>query len=74
MTVERRAIGANHFGFIAHVKEDMRMIERRSGADAHKFPGTDLDHRHAGIIVKMGDNMIHHGVLGTPRNRAEAPA
>ena len=74
MTVERRAIWANHFGFIAHVKEDMRMIERRSGADAHKFSGTDFDHRHAGIIVKMGNNMIHHGVLGTPRNRAEAPA
>ena len=52
----------------------MWMIERRSGADAHKFSGTDFDHRHAGIIVKMGNDVVHHGVLGTPSNRREAPA
>src|SRR5271154_4441805 len=47
VTVERRAIGANVFSVIAHVAIDMRMIERRQRADAHEFPGADLDDRDA---------------------------
>jgi hypothetical protein len=38
----------------------MRMIVRRRGAHAHEFFGADLDHRHARIVVEMGDDVFRH--------------
>ena len=58
--VQGRAIGADDFVVGAHVEEDVRMVERRLGADAHEFLGADLDHRHARIVVKMGDDVFRH--------------
>ena len=59
--VERRAIGADDLVVVAHVEEHVRMIVRRRRADAHEFLGADLDHRHARIVVEMGDDVIRHG-------------
>src|SRR6185312_2486602 len=42
---QRRAIGTDDFDRVAHVEEDVRMIERRHGADAHELLGADLDDR-----------------------------
>jgi hypothetical protein len=36
------------------------MIERRQGANAHEFPGADLDDRNAQIVMKMRDYRIRH--------------
>src|SRR5260370_18939351 len=58
--IERRAIRADDFFVAAHVEEHMRMVERRLGADAHEFARANLDHRDAGIVVEMGDDMIGH--------------
>src|SRR3954470_20483537 len=53
--VKRRAIGTDDLGVIAHIEENMRMIERRQCADAHEFLGADLDNRHSRRVVKMGN-------------------
>jgi len=58
--VQGRAIGADDLVVGAHVEEDVRMVERRLGADAHEFLGADFDHRHAGIVMEMGDDMFRH--------------
>src|SRR5690606_5123859 len=39
--VKRRAIGADDLVLVAHVEEDVRVIERWPGADAHEFMGAD---------------------------------
>src|SRR6266436_10429889 len=60
-----RAIWTNGFARIAHIDEDMRMVERRPFSHAHEFPGADLDHRHAWSIVEMGNDLIRHGDVPT---------
>ena len=65
VAVERRAIGADIFGVLAHVAEYMGMVERRLGADAHEFPGADLDHWHAEVVVEMGNDAVRHGLNGS---------
>jgi hypothetical protein len=61
VTVEGRAIGADDLGVRAHVEKHMRMVERRTGADAHEFTRADLDHLNARIIVEMGNDGFRHG-------------
>jgi len=72
VAIERRAIGADVFGVVAHVTKHMRMIERRLGADAHEFPGADLDDRDAQIVVEMGNDRVRHS-LGPAGFYASAP-
>src|SRR5712671_1155568 len=62
VAVERRAIGADDLGVAAHVEKHMRMVVRRTGADAHELARPDLDHRNAGIVVEMGNDGFRHGV------------
>jgi len=64
VAVERRAIGTDVLGVVAHVAEHMGMIERRLGAHAHEFPGADLDDRNARVVVEMGNDRIRHGLNG----------
>jgi hypothetical protein len=45
---------------VAHVAIDMRVIERRQGPDAHKFPSADLDDRNAEVIVEVRDDGVCH--------------
>jgi hypothetical protein len=40
------------------------MVERRLGADAHEFPGADLDDRNARVVVKVGNDGIRHDLNG----------
>ena len=54
-------IRADDFLTLAHVEENMRMIIRWRRPDAHELPGTDLDHRHARVVVEVGDDMFRHG-------------
>src|SRR5437660_1257849 len=56
-----RAIRADDFRVVAHIEENVGMIERRSLADAHEFSGADLDDRHAGSVVEMGHDLLCHG-------------
>ena len=39
--IMRRAIGADGIVIVAHVDENMRMVEGWQSADAHKFLGAD---------------------------------
>lgn len=57
---QRGAIFADDFGIVAHVAEDMRMVEGRPCADAHEFLGSDLDHRNTGIVLEMRNDVIGH--------------
>ena len=61
VTVERRAIRADDLVVAAHVEEHMGMVERRRRADAHEFARPDLDHRHAGVVVEMGNDLSAMG-------------
>jgi hypothetical protein len=72
VAVERRAIRADIFGVIAHVAEHMGMVERRQCADAHEFPGADLDHRNAEIVVEVGNDAVRHGLNGLVSGRTIA--
>ncbi len=58
--VMRRAIGADRVIVLAHVDENMRMIERRQSADAHEFLGADPHVRNARLIVKMRSAVRGH--------------
>jgi len=60
-TIERRAIRADELVVVAHVAEDMRVVERRQRADAHERLGADLDYGDAGVIVEMGYDPVRHG-------------
>jgi len=60
-TKKGRAIGADDFPVLAHVEKYVRMVVGRCGAHAHEFFGTDLDHRHAQIVLEMGDDVFRHG-------------
>ena len=37
------------------------MVKWRRCPDTHEFLGADFDHRHARIIVEVGDNVFRHG-------------
>jgi hypothetical protein len=59
---KRRAIGADRLGLVTEVNENVRMIERRGGADAHEFFSANLNERYAGIIVEVRNEVLcHHG-------------
>src|SRR6185437_7434815 len=60
IAIEGRAIGTDDLVVVAEIEEDMRMIERRIGADAHEFVRTDLDDRDADIIVEVRNRMVGH--------------
>src|SRR6201996_6186246 len=59
--IQGRAIRADDFVVIAEVEKHMRMIERRIGADAHELLRSDLDHRNAGVVMKVRHDMVGHG-------------
>ena len=48
---------------VAHVEKDVRMVERRQRADALELARADLDHRHARIVVEMGNDVVGHDLL-----------
>src|SRR5579872_2707473 len=59
-----RAIGTDRLVRIAHIDENMRMVERRPGADAHEFLDPDLDRRNAWVVVEMRRGVfLGHGAL-----------
>src|SRR5262249_33380876 len=62
VAIKRRTIRANVFAIVAHVAEDMRMIERRHGADAHEFLGADLYLGDANVIMEMRYDIIGHAL------------
>ena len=62
-TIERRTIRTDDLVILADVEEHVRMIVRRQGADTLEFLGADFDHRHARIVVEMGDDVFRHGYL-----------
>jgi hypothetical protein len=58
-----RAIGADTLGCVAHIDEDVGMVERRIFPNAHEFLGADFDYRHAGRVVEVGDDIFRPGGL-----------
>src|SRR5579883_2748718 len=67
VAVERGTIGADIFVIVAHVAEDMGMIERRQSADAHEFLGANLNDRDAKVVMEVRDDLIGHGDGFQPR-------
>ena len=63
MAEECRAIGAADFFRIAHVEEDVWVIEGWGGTDALEFLGAYLDDADAGRVVKMRNDVIRHGAI-----------
>jgi len=57
VAIESRAITADRLSVVAHVDEDVRMIERRQRADAHELLGADLDCADARLVMKMGNGV-----------------
>lgn len=60
VAVKRRTIRANVFVVVAHVAKDVRMIERRHGADTHELLGADLYFSNANIIMEMWNDILCH--------------
>ncbi len=58
--IMRRAIGADGIVIVAHVDENMRMVEGRQCADTHKFLGADPHLRNARLVVVMRRAMGGH--------------
>jgi len=58
--IQRRAVRTDDFLVAPHVEKDVRMIVRRPGADAHELACADLDHRDAGIVMKVRNDVIGH--------------
>ncbi len=56
--IEGRAIGADRFRVVAHVDEDMGMIEGRQSANAHELLRTDPHRAEAGLVVEMWRGVI----------------
>src|SRR4051794_33596991 len=54
---QRRAIGADDLVVVAEIEEDVRMIERRVGPDAHELTRADFDDGNAGIVLKVWDDV-----------------
>ena len=73
VAIERRAIFADDLVVVAHVAEDVRMVEGRLRPDAHEFTGPDLDHRDAGVVVEMRYGVVGHRSLAKPRICREQP-
>jgi hypothetical protein len=57
---QRRAIGADDLGGIAHVEKHVGMIERGLLAHAHEFMGADLDDGDTGGVVEVRNYSIGH--------------
>src|SRR6202048_4607878 len=53
IAIQGRAIGADDLVVVPQIEKNMRMIERRVGADTHELLRADLDDRNAGIVVKV---------------------
>jgi hypothetical protein len=68
MAIKRRAIGANNFVVVAHVAENVGVIERRQGADAHECPGANLDDGNARLVVEMRNDLVCHVKAQTSRS------
>src|ERR1700761_2661556 len=62
VTIERRTIGADDLVVVAEIEKDVRVVEGWVGAHAHEFLRADLDDGDAGIVVKVGDDMIGHRI------------
>src|SRR3954468_4983946 len=58
--VQRRAIRADDLLVVAHVEKDVGMIMGRLCADAHELARTDGDHRDAGVIMEVRDDVVGH--------------
>jgi len=63
VTVKGGAIRADVFGILAHVAEDVRMVVRRRGADAHELPGADLDDCNTWIVLKVRNDFVAHALV-----------
>lgn len=60
IAIQRRAVGADRLILIAHVDEDVRMIEGRVCADALELLDSDLDGRMPGVVLEMGNGNAGH--------------
>jgi hypothetical protein len=60
VAIKCRAIRTDNFRSFAHVEEHVGVVERRLFADAHELGGADFDDRHAGCVMKVGNNPLRH--------------
>src|ERR1700761_6448235 len=62
IAIQGRAIRADDLVVIAEIEEHVRVVERWIGADAHEFLRSDLDHRDAGVIMEVRNNVVGHRI------------
>src|ERR1700731_3470889 len=67
INIMRRAIGTDRVVAVAHVDENMRMVEGRQCADAHEFLGADPHVRNARLVVEMRRAMGGHDLSKSRR-------
>lgn len=60
VTVKGGAVGTDLLIVVAHIDEDMRMIEGHGSAGAHEFLDADLDHAVSAIVLEVGNGMPGH--------------
>ena len=60
--VERRAVGTQHLVVLAHVEEDVRVVEWRTRAHTLQFLDAYEYFLGAEIVGEVGDMMCGHGV------------
>ena len=58
--VERRAVGTHLLAVLAHVEEDVWVVEGRRRADAHEALHPDADDRNARIVLEMRNDVVCH--------------
>src|SRR5580692_1442874 len=72
INIMRRAIGTDRVVIVAHVDENMRMVEGRQSADAHEFLGADPHVRNARLVVVMRRAMGGHDLSKSRRGWGNA--
>src|SRR5258707_15884329 len=66
-------MGTDDLGVVPQIEKTMGVIERRIGAHTHELLRADLNDGNAGIIVKVRNGMIGHGMhLGWQGRRTQS--
>lgn len=58
VAIKRRAVGTDFFVVVAHIDEDMRMIERNGSARAHEFLDANFDHAMTAIVLEVRNSVM----------------
>lgn len=60
VAIERGTVGADLLVLVAHIDEDMRVIERNGCPRAHEFLDADLDHAVSAVVLEVRNCVAGH--------------